>query len=81
MAGLKRSGSQALATYGGKVFFDFLGVIELIDMSTYFDDGEVWYELVEHLDPDRRLETLLVPEAELHALRNGIPERKRTPRL
>lgn len=65
----------------GHVYFEFLGIIELIDMTIYRDTGEVWYQLVERLDPQKRLSKLLVPENDLHAVRTDLPIRKRTPRL
>jgi hypothetical protein len=83
LAKAKKTGRSGEHDYrsanGGHVFFEFLGIIELIEMPD--DGGEVWYEFVERLDPEKRLGALLPPEANLAAVRSDLPRRKRTPRL
>ena len=62
---------------GEHVFFEFLGVMDLRDMTMGADGGEVWYEFVERVEPRKRLRKLVPPESELHALRRSIPRKRR----
>jgi hypothetical protein len=60
-----------------KVFFEFIGVVDLDDMKTEFNESpaEVWYELREMLQPMERKQRLLVPERHMRAFE--IPKRGR----
>ncbi len=62
---------------GRKIFFEFIGVVDMDDMATEFADGpaEVWYELREMLQPKERRGRLLVPERHMRAFE--IPKRGR----
>jgi len=53
----------------GEVAFEFVGVMELKDVSTGFSDGEVWSELVEMVEPMERQKQLIPDESELDAMR------------
>lgn len=53
----------------GEVAFEFVGVMELKDVSTGFSEGEVWSELVEMVEPMERQEQLIPDESELDAMR------------
>lgn len=57
----------------GKVAFEFVGVMELKDISTGFPDGEVWSELVEMIEPMERQEKLIPDESELDAMKKAAP--------
>jgi hypothetical protein len=60
--------------------FEFVGVMELIDMTAYFEDdgwAEVWFEHVERLRPLERRSRHVPPEEELEALRPGPPPGQR----
>jgi hypothetical protein len=62
---------------GGKIMFEFVGVIDLDEMVTDFFEYpvEVWYELRERLRPMQRRRKLLVPEDRVRAVH--IPSRRR----
>jgi hypothetical protein len=62
---------------GGKIMFEFVGVIDLDEMVTDFFEHpvEVWYELRERLRPMQRRRKLLVPENRVRAVH--IPSRRR----
>lgn len=62
---------------GRKVFFEFVGVVDLDDMLTDFTEHptEVWYELHERLLPMERRKALLVPENRMRAVH--MPKRRR----
>lgn len=57
--------------YGNPVFFQFLGVMELLRLDIGGDEGEVWYDIVERVQPKERLRQLIPPESQLNAIRNN----------
>ncbi len=62
----------------GEIAFEFVGVMELKDISTAFPEGEVWSELVEMLEPMERQEQLIPNEKELDAMReSALSQRNR----
>ena len=62
---------------GIKIFFEFIGVQELKDISLSFSDGEVWYELREMVNPMERKSKLIPKENKLDALRKKSTKQKR----
>ena len=64
---------------GRKVFFEFIGVVNLDSMLTDLNDhpAEVWYELREMLRPMERKQRLLVPEKHMRAFEIPKPSRGR----
>ena len=60
-----------VAADGGRVFFQFLGVLDLRDM-TGAEEGEVWYEFTRRLDPLKRLRRLVPAEAQLEVTRGRV---------
>jgi hypothetical protein len=74
---LGRAGEHDYDAEGGHIFFEFLGVMELRDMTIVADEGEVWYEFVERLQPRQRLKALVPLESKLEALRMNVPKRRR----
>ena len=75
LATAKRLGRDSEHDYaaadGGHIYFEFLGIIDLIDVSIGSDEGEVWFEFYERLTPRKRLSKLIPKESELTALREG----------
>lgn len=65
----KRRGRQAQHNYlgarGGRVYFEFVGVLDLLHLGPECDDDEVWYEFHRLQEPMERREQLLPPESEL----------------
>ncbi len=69
----KRKGKAKQHTYhnshGHKVYFEFVGVMELLCLEPC-DRDEVWYEIVEHVTPKERKSRWIPPEDELEAIWN-----------
>lgn len=59
---------------GVSIFFEFVGVLQLMDVSLSYEEGEVWWELVERVQPSERRSSLIPPERELDALRRDVPK-------
>jgi hypothetical protein len=74
LAEAKRRGHAVEHDYknsdGNRVFFEFIGVLELMCCDPSCERDEVWYELVEMLKPMERKRKLIPPESELSTIRN-----------
>ena len=70
----KQRGREGKHTYktsdGNRVRFEFVGVLELIQLGSECEPDEVWYEIRDRLTPSERKEKLIPPESELRAVRN-----------
>jgi hypothetical protein len=70
----KRRGKQAEHHYrnneGNPVFFEFVGVRDLICCDPTCEPDEVWYQIVEMVRPMERRRQIIPPESELSAIRN-----------
>jgi hypothetical protein len=68
----KRYGRDEQHSYknnsGGKVYFEFVGVMELLHLGAECEPNEVWYEIIELLKPMERRRRFLPPEAQLNAV-------------
>ena len=53
----------------GKVYFEFIGVLELKDITLNYSDGEVWSEIKEMVEPMERKDKIIPKKHELDALR------------
>jgi len=62
---------------GARVYFEFVGVMDLLELGIECDADEVWYEIVERLSPMERREKLIPPESQLCAIRNEGSKRRR----
>lgn len=58
------------------VLFEFIGIMELIDLNSVEKD-EVWWRLTEKLNPMENKSRFIPDESELDALRTQAPPRKR----
>ena len=69
----KRRGKSAQSVYrngdGNPVHFEFVGVIELLELGVESDADEVWYDIVTRKQPMERAASVLPPESELNAIR------------
>jgi hypothetical protein len=69
----KKRGSQGEHDYensaGGRVFFEFVGVMDLLELGIECSQGEVWYDIVERLEPKERRGQLVPKEARLSSIR------------
>jgi hypothetical protein len=71
----KRRGKDAEHHYrnnqGNQVFFEFIGVRDLIGCDPACEPDEVWYQTVEMVQPMERRKQLIPPESQLCAIRNN----------
>jgi hypothetical protein len=72
----RRKGSRAEHHYdtafGNTVYFEFIGVMELLALGAECEPDEVWYELVDRHSPLERRDAFIPDEHELNAIRNEI---------
>lgn len=72
LAHAKRQGTEAEHHYrnndGNLVFFEFVGVRELINCDPACEPDEVWYQTVEMVTPMERRRQLIPPESQLRAM-------------
>ena len=52
---------------GGQVYFEFLGIMELLELGLECDADEVWYNIVEKPHPSKQIP----PENELCTLKSA----------
>lgn len=55
---------------GNPVYFEFVGVLELLRLDPACDAGEVWYDITQRVRPMERRASLIPPESRLSAIRN-----------
>jgi hypothetical protein len=65
----KTSQHRYMNSDGNPVHFEFVGVMDLLELGAECDPDEVWYELNERLLPSERREKFIPPESQLNALR------------
>jgi hypothetical protein len=74
LASAKRLGKAAEYHYensdGNPVFFEFIGVMDLLHLGLECQEVEVWYEIKERIAPMERRNRFIPPETELSAIRN-----------
>ena len=68
----KRRGLESEHNYlndeQNQVYFEFIGVLDLLRLGPECDKGDVWYEIKELLLPMERKEKLIPPEEKLNAI-------------
>jgi len=52
---------------GNEVFFEFVGIMDLIELGIECEEDEVWYEVKEYLTPMERRKKLIPPKNKLIA--------------
>jgi Domain of unknown function (DUF4288) len=65
---------------GDRVYFEFVGVLDLLELGLEVEKGEVWYEIKQMLLPMERRSRILPTEAKLSALkweRRAVRARRR----
>ncbi len=79
----KQRGRQSQYHYcnaqGGVVYFEFVGVLDLLGLGVECEPDEAWYGICEMLEPMERRGRILPPEAGLQAIAEE-DERRRTKR-
>jgi Domain of unknown function (DUF4288) len=79
----KQRGIQCEYSYdndeGNHVYFEFIGLLDLIELGIECSDDEVWYEIKEKILPSERRDKLLPPETKLNAIwhENNATKKKR----
>lgn len=75
LAAAKRRGKAAQHSYendtGDTVWFEFVGVQDLLHLGPECGQDEVWYDITQRKLPMERANAILPPESELNAIRNG----------
>ena len=56
--------------YGNYIYFDFIGVQELLSIGVECEPDEVWYELLDLVNPMERKQKFIPPEKNLTAIRS-----------
>lgn len=76
----KRSEHKYDNDEGHRVHFEFIGVLDLLELGVECQDDEVWYEIRERVLPSERRSKLLPPESKLNAIwhEQQLKKRKRT---
>ncbi len=68
----KRRGRECQYNYlnsdGGRVRFEFVGVLDLLHLGPEYESDEVWYGHCHKLEPMERRDRLLPPESQLPAI-------------
>lgn len=71
----KRRGRAAQHQYenndGNPVYFEFVGVLDLLRLDPACEADEVWYDITERIRPMERRATLIPPDTKLAAIRNN----------
>lgn len=62
---------------GNPVHFEFVGVLDLLELGLECDEDEVWYDIVDRLLQSERRDKLIPPESQLSAIRLESSENKR----
>ena len=57
-------------TDGNPVYFEFVGVMELLRLDPACHADEVWYDITDRVRPMERRDSIIPPESQLEAIRN-----------
>jgi len=75
LAMAKQRGKDAQHSYkndaGGTVYFEFVGILDLLHLGVECEEDEVWYNITQRKLPMERAASILPPETELNAIRNS----------
>ncbi len=55
---------------GNPVFFEFIGIMDLLKLGSECEPDEVWYDIVEIVQPMERKAKIIPPKAALNAVLN-----------
>ena len=73
LARAKRRGKAAQHKYkndsGAMVYFEFVGILDLLHLGVECEPDEVWYDITRRKRPKERASKILPPEASLNAIR------------
>ena len=75
LAAAKQRGKRAQHHFtndsGNDVFFEFVGLMDLLKLGVECDEDEVWYTITQRKLPMERAAAILPAESELCAIRNS----------
>jgi len=75
LAEAKRRGRVGEHAYrnnlGQPVYFEFVGIFDLLELGSEYRQDEVWYDLVERVRPMERRREIVPPEVSLRAMRRS----------
>lgn len=75
LAETKRRGKTAQHVYkndsGENVHFEFVGVMDVLQLGIECEEDEVWYDITTRKLPMERAQSIIPPENSLSALRNS----------
>jgi hypothetical protein len=78
----KRGGRAAqhhyLNGFGGMVYFEFVGVLDLLQLGLECEPDEVWYSLCTLVEPMERRARVLPRQSELRAISGGAHPKRDT---
>lgn len=64
---------------GGTTQFEFIGIMEMLQLGLEIHPGEVWWDIVDRLKPSERRSRFIPPKERLQAFRNQPQARPRAP--
>lgn len=64
----KKSEFTGEAEAGNAIYFEFIGVLDLLELGIECDPDEVWYDIIRLKQPSERRNELIPPESELNAI-------------
>lgn len=64
----KESEFRCLNDEGNPVYFEFVGIMDLLELGIECREDEVWYDIVERLSPMERRSRLIPPDSMLCAV-------------
>jgi hypothetical protein len=81
LARAKRRGTASQYDYlnseKNRVYFEFIGVTDLLELGWECEEDEVWYDITEKLLPSERRDKWVPPESELNAIKFDSTRKKR----
>jgi hypothetical protein len=81
LAQAKQKGKKSEYAYsndeGNPVHFEFIGVMELLELGIECAEDEVWYDIVDRLCPSERRDKLIPPESQLNAIACDLQRNKK----
>ena len=64
---------------GNPVYFEFIGVLDLLCIGDECEEDEVWYDIMTLKQPKERAKSLLPAESQLHAIQEEKTSLNRSP--
>lgn len=62
--------------YGAEILFEFVGIMEFMELGVSLDQDEVWWRMIEKVKPMENREKLIPPKKQLDAFSLNKPRKK-----